>query len=105
MLKYAQIDPDLEGYGICAHPPKDRKRGLTFNYIVSTDGIMSVFALNIRSNPVSLLWKTPLPCAPCYIHSLAMTDRFVVFIRNVSCPRTKASFFSLSPDPLRECTV
>ncbi|KAI6778191.1 retinal pigment epithelial membrane family protein [Emericellopsis cladophorae] len=37
MLTYAQIDPQLEGYGICAHPPKDRKRGLTFNYLISPD--------------------------------------------------------------------
>lgn len=85
LLTYAQIDPQLAGFGICAHPPKDRKRGWTFNYIINPeDGVMSVFALDIRSNPVSLLWKTPLPCQPCYIHSLAMTERFVVFIRNVS---------------------
>ncbi|KAL6416054.1 retinal pigment epithelial membrane family protein [Ilyonectria robusta] len=83
MLTYAQIDPQLAGYGICAHPPKDRKRGWTFNYLINPeDGVMSVFALDIKSKPVSLLWKTPLPCKPCYIHSMAMTERFVVFIRN-----------------------
>lgn len=85
MLTYAQIDPQLAGYGICAHPPKDRKRGWTFNYLINPeDGVMSVFALDIKSKPVSLLWKTPLPCKPCYIHSMAMTERFVIFIRNVS---------------------
>ena len=84
MLTYAQIDPQLEGYGICAHPPKDRKRGLTFNYLISSDQVLSIFSLNIRASPVSVLWKTALPCKPCYIHSLAMTDKYVVFIRNVS---------------------
>lgn len=84
LLTYAEIDPELAGYGICAHPPKDRSRGLTFNYIISKDGVMSVFALDFKAKPARLLWKTALPCAPCYIHSLAMTDKFVVFIRNVS---------------------
>lgn len=85
LLTYAQIDPQLAGYGICAHPLKDRKRGLTFNYIISPDGkVLSIFALNIRAKPASLVWKTALPCEPCYIHSLAMTDKYVVFIRNVS---------------------
>lgn len=85
MLTYAQIDPELSGFGICSHPPKDRTRGLTFNYLIDPEkGIMSVFALNIASKPASLFWKTPLPCKPCYIHSLAMTDKYVVFIRNVS---------------------
>ncbi|EMR65016.1 putative lignostilbene- -dioxygenase protein [Eutypa lata UCREL1] len=83
LLTYAQIDPQLAGYGICAHPLKDRKRGLTFNYIISPDGkVLSIFALNIRAKPASLVWKTALPCEPCYIHSLAMTDKYVVFIRN-----------------------
>ncbi|KAH8881041.1 hypothetical protein GQ53DRAFT_889010 [Thozetella sp. PMI_491] len=82
LLTYAAINPELKGYGICAHPPKDRKRGLTFNYVISPDGVLSIFSLNIRSNPATVLWKTPLPCRPCYIHSMAMTDRFVVFIRN-----------------------
>lgn len=85
LLTYAHIDPQLAGYGICAHPPKDRKRGLTFNYIISPDGkVLSIFALDIRAKPASLVWKTALPCEPCYIHSLAMTDKYVVFIRNVS---------------------
>ncbi|KAF9880324.1 putative lignostilbene- -dioxygenase protein [Colletotrichum karsti] len=83
MLTYAQIDPQLSGFGICSHPPKDRKRGLTFNYLIDpATGVMSVFALNIAANPASLVWKTPLPCEPCYIHSLAMTDKYVIFIRN-----------------------
>ena len=84
LLTYAQIDPQLTGYGICAHPPKDRKRGLTFNYIVSNDGVLSIFALDIHAKPASVVWKTALPCKPCYIHSLAMTDKYVVFVRNVS---------------------
>ena len=84
ILTYAEIDPELAGYGICAHPPKDRSRGLTFNYIISEQGSMSVFALDIRSKPTKLVWKTVLPCKPCYIHSLAMTEKYVIFIRNVS---------------------
>ncbi|KAI1839906.1 hypothetical protein JX265_005748 [Neoarthrinium moseri] len=82
LLTYAEIDPQLKGYGICAHPPKDRQRGQTFNTIISEDGVMSVFALDIKAKPAKVLWKTALPCAPCYIHSLAMSDKFVVFIRN-----------------------
>ncbi|KAF7517656.1 hypothetical protein G7054_g13739 [Neopestalotiopsis clavispora] len=82
LLTYAEIDPELAGFGICAHPPKDRERGHTFNYLVSAQGVLSVFALDIRAKPAKLLWKTALPCPPCYIHSLAMTDKYVVFIRN-----------------------
>ncbi|KAH6692236.1 carotenoid oxygenase [Plectosphaerella plurivora] len=83
LLTYAQIDSRLEGFGICAHPPKDRARGLTFNYIISPDGqTLSIFSLDIRANPAAVVWKTPLPCRPCYVHSLAMTDKYVVFIRN-----------------------
>lgn len=26
--------------------------------------------------------QTVIPCKPCYIHSLAMTEKYVVFIRN-----------------------
>lgn len=92
LITYAEIDPELAGYGICAHPPKDRVRGQTFNYIISNNGVMSVFGLDIRAKPAKLLWKTPLPCKPCYIHSLAMTDRFIVFIRIVSfSPRLAAN--------------
>ncbi|KAI0177200.1 carotenoid oxygenase [Pestalotiopsis sp. NC0098] len=82
LLTYAEIDPELAGFGICAHPPKDRARGQTFNYIISKEGVLSIFALDIKAKPTKLLWKTALPCAPCYIHSLAMTDKYVVFIRN-----------------------
>ncbi|CAK7198349.1 hypothetical protein SEUCBS139899_001010 [Sporothrix eucalyptigena] len=82
MLNYSNIDPELAGYGICAHPPKDRVRGLTFNYVISYEGTMYCFCMDIRANPAKLVWKTALPCAPCYIHSLAMTDKYVVFIRN-----------------------
>ena len=84
MLNYGHIDEQLSGYGICAHPPKDRARGTTYNYLISPEGTMYVFGMDIRSNPVKVLWKTALPCPPCYIHSLAMTDKYVVFIRNVS---------------------
>ena len=84
ILTYAEIDPELAGYGICAHPPKDRSRGLTFNYIISEQGSMSVFALDIRSKPARMVWKTVMPCKPCYIHSLAMTEKYVIFIRLVS---------------------
>ena len=84
ILTYADIDAELAGYGVCAHPPKDRGRGLTFNYLISEKGQMSVFALDIRSNPTRLMWKTVLPCDPCYTHSLAMTDKYVIFIRMVS---------------------
>lgn len=87
LLTYAQIDARLEGFGICAHPPKDRARGLTFNYIISPDGqTLSIFSLDIRAKPAAVVWKTPLPCRPCYVHSLAMTDKYVVFVRNASDP-------------------
>ncbi len=84
VLTYAEIDPALAGYGICAHPPKDRSRGLTFNYIISDPDSMSVFALDIRSKPTKVMWKTVLPCRPSYIHSLACTEKYVIFIRMVS---------------------
>jgi torulene dioxygenase len=84
LLTYAEIDSGLSGFGICAHPPKDRKRNQTYNYLISEEGVMSIFALNIATKPVKLAWKTALPCKPCYVHSLAMTQDFVVFVRNVS---------------------
>lgn len=84
LLTYADIDPQLSGFGICAHPPKDRKRGLVFNYLISDDQQLSVFALSYISKPASLVWKTVLPCQPCYVHSLAIGDKYVIFIRNVS---------------------
>jgi torulene dioxygenase len=93
MLNYGHIDDQLSGYGICAHPPKDRARGLTYNYLISQEGVMYVFGMDIRSNPVKILWKTALPCPPCYIHSLAMTDKYVVFIRNVSLDSPRCRWF------------
>jgi len=45
--------------------------------------VLSVFALDYTTNPARVLWKTALPCEPCYIHSLAMTQNYVVFVRNV----------------------
>jgi torulene dioxygenase len=84
LLTYANVDPELSGFGICAHPPRDRQRGTTYNYLISQEGVMFCFALDVVSNPAKLLWKTALPCKPCYIHSLAMTQDYVVFIRNVS---------------------
>ena len=86
ILTYAEIDPALAGYGICAHPPKDRNRGLTFNYVISEEGRLSVFALDIQSKPTRMVWKTTMPCKPCYIHSLAMTEKYVIFIRIVGLP-------------------
>ncbi|KAG7404600.1 Carotenoid isomerooxygenase [Fusarium oxysporum f. sp. raphani] len=82
LLNYMDIDPELAGTGSCAHPPHDRKRGLTFNYLIDGSGVLFVFALNVASNPAALVWKSPLPCRPCYTHSLAMTDKYVVFVRN-----------------------
>ncbi|PVH68842.1 hypothetical protein DL98DRAFT_661982 [Cadophora sp. DSE1049] len=82
LLTYADIDAELSGFGICAHPVKDRKLGTIYNYLISKEGVLSVFALDFRANPAKLLWKTALPCPPCYIHSLAMTQDYVVFIRN-----------------------
>ncbi|TVY92747.1 Beta,beta-carotene 9',10'-oxygenase [Lachnellula willkommii] len=82
LLTYADIDAELSGFGICAHPPKDRERGHTYNYLISQTGVMSIFALDIVSKPAKLVWKTALPCKPCYIHSMAMTQEYVVFIRN-----------------------
>jgi torulene dioxygenase len=84
LLTYADIDPELAGFGICAHPPKDRALGTTYNYIISKEGVLSIFSLDIKANPAKLVWKTAIPCPPCYIHSLAMTKNYVVFIRNVS---------------------
>lgn len=90
ILTYAEIDPELNGYGICAHRPKDRGRGMTFNYIISEQGVMSVFALDIRSNPTKLLWKTALPRKPCYIHSMSMTENYAIFVSNVGATCSKA---------------
>lgn len=84
LLTYAQIDAELGGFGICAHPPKDRTKGEIFNYLISREGKLFIFGLDIKANPAKLLWKTELPCAPCYVHSLAMTNKYVIFIRNVS---------------------
>ena len=67
LITYATIDPSLAGFGICAHRSKDRKRGLSFNYLISEKGELSVFALNYKGKPASLVWKTVLPCPPCYI--------------------------------------
>ncbi|KAG6989473.1 Carotenoid isomerooxygenase [Fusarium oxysporum f. sp. conglutinans] len=82
LLNYMDIDPELAGSGSCAHPPHDRKRGLTFNYLIDASGVLFVFALDVASNPAALVWKSPLPCRPCYTHALAMTDKYVVFVRN-----------------------
>ncbi len=83
LLTYADIDDELSGFGICAHPVRDRKLGAIYNYLISKEGVLSVFALDFRAKPAKLIWKTALPCPPCYIHSLAMTQDYVVFIRNV----------------------
>src|SRR4051812_33363841 len=83
LLTYADIDAELSGFGICAHPPKDRKLGTIYNYLISKESGLFVFALDIKANPVKLLWKAALPYPPCYIHSLAMTQDYVVIFRNV----------------------
>ncbi|CAN9432091.1 unnamed protein product [Alternaria alternata] len=82
LLTHATIDPELAGAGCCAHPVHDRRRGQTYNYLIDAAGIMYVFALDVASNPARLLWKSALPCKPCYTHALAMTDKYVVFVRN-----------------------
>ena len=99
LLTYADIDASLSGFGICAHPPRDRKRGTIYNYLISKEGVLSVFSLDYRANPVKVLWKTALPCPPCYIHSLAMTQDYVIFIRNVSpSVHLRNSLQNLRPD-------
>ncbi|KAF5983801.1 retinal pigment epithelial membrane family [Fusarium coicis] len=60
MLTYATIDPELERFGICSHALKDRHRGEQYNYLI---------------NP-----KTGV--LPCYVHSMAMSSNYVIFIRN-----------------------
>ncbi|KAI1338569.1 carotenoid oxygenase [Xylariaceae sp. FL0016] len=82
LITYGHIDPELKGFGICAHPPKDRKRQWIFNYIVDERGVLHTFALDYGAKPAALVWKTPLPCKPCYIHSLACSQDYVIFIRN-----------------------
>ncbi|KAF4503542.1 retinal pigment epithelial membrane family [Fusarium agapanthi] len=85
MLTYATIDPELQGFGIVSHALKDRNRGEEYNYLINPQtGVLSVFALDIKSNPTKLLWKTPNPCTPFYVHSTAMSSNYVVSIRNVS---------------------
>ncbi|KAI4931419.1 hypothetical protein J4E85_004012 [Alternaria conjuncta] len=82
LLSHAVIDPELAGTGCCAHPVHDRKRGQTYNYLIDATGIMYIFALDVVANPARLLWKSALTCKPCYTHALAMTDKYVVFVRN-----------------------
>ncbi|KAF5963532.1 beta-carotene 15,15'-monooxygenase [Fusarium bulbicola] len=83
ILTYAAIDPELQGFGIVSHALKDRHRGEEYNYLINPQtGVLSVSALDIKSNPTKLLWKTPIPCRPCYVHSMAMSSNYVVFIRN-----------------------
>lgn len=83
LLSYADINPELQGYGSCAHPVHDRKRGLTFNWIIdSATGKLNVFCLDVAANPAYMVWKAPLPCRPCYTHAIAMTDKYCLFVRN-----------------------
>lgn len=84
LLTYAVIDKELEGNGICAHPPKDRRRNTQYNYIIDSTGTVFVFALDTGSSPAKLLWKTPILKEPAYAHSLGLTEKFVVFVRQVS---------------------
>lgn len=96
LFTYAAIDRELAGFGICAHPVRDRERCHIYNYLISEQGVMYVFAVNYASNPAKLVWKTALPCKPCYIHSLAISGDYCVFIRNVSLtvPLAKDLFFN-----------
>ena len=83
LLTYAETDLELSRFEICAHLLKDRERGRMCNYLIFEQGVMSVFAPDLVWEPARLVWNTPLPCPPCYIHSLAMTESYAVFIRNV----------------------
>ncbi|CUM49439.1 uncharacterized protein AC631_05790 [Debaryomyces fabryi] len=82
MLRFSDIDPKLQGQGTCAHFIKDRNTGEIFNYLVTDKGELTVFALDIKTKPSKLIWHTKLPGPPCYCHSLAATEKYVVFIRN-----------------------
>lgn len=82
LLRYTEVDPQLKGYGTCAHPMKDRGRGEIFNYLVNDKGELTIFALDIKAKPAKLKWHTVLPSVPCNCHSLALTEKYVVFVRN-----------------------
>jgi torulene dioxygenase len=57
LLTYGEIDKDLSGMGICAHPPKDRVRGEIYNYLISRDGKLWIFAMNYTTVPAKVVWK------------------------------------------------
>lgn len=82
LLRYTEVDSKLKGFGTCAHPVKDRSTKEIFNYLVTDKNELSIFALDIGSKPSKLKWHTVLPSAPCYCHSLALTEKYVVFVRN-----------------------
>lgn len=82
LLRYTEVDPLLKGMGTCAHPVKDRLTGETYNYLVTDKGELTIFALDIKAKPAKLMWHTTLPSVPCYCHSLALTEKYVVFVRN-----------------------
>ncbi|CDK26258.1 unnamed protein product [Kuraishia capsulata CBS 1993] len=82
ILRYSEVDPNLKGMGTCAHPVKDRTKGEIYNYLVTERGELTIFALDIKTKPSKLIWHTVLPSVPCYCHSLAMTEKYVVFVRN-----------------------
>ncbi|OKP09771.1 hypothetical protein PENSUB_4840 [Penicillium subrubescens] len=54
LFTWAAIDPELNGFGICAHPVKDRQRHHIYNYLISEQGVMYVFAVDYASNPAKL---------------------------------------------------
>lgn len=83
LFTYAVIDKTLEGAGICAHQGKDRKRRTEYNYIVDSTGITYVFGLDTGSHPAKLLWKRPIFEGSSYAHSIAVTGKYVVFVRQV----------------------
>lgn len=57
LLNHAEIDKDLAGLGICAHPAKDRARGTIYNYLITYGGETCVFGLSYNLKPAKLLWK------------------------------------------------
>lgn len=83
LLTYAALNEELEGFGICAHPPHDRARQTTYNYLISKKGELFVFGISNGEKDPQLQWKTKLPAPPCYVHSLAMTQKYVIFIHQV----------------------
>lgn len=84
LLTYATIDKDLAGAGICAHQGKDRKRQTEYNFLIDQAGTTFVFGMSTGTTPAKLLWKTPIFKGASYAHSIGVTQKFVVFVRQGS---------------------